>query len=178
MNRKRFLRRFVVTAASCCLVFALALLAPSIVAFIWHMSHSHEQELGDYQIAVPSSFIMQRMPTGIRLIRARAMLSPALYQFESIEISQTPGHVDVDKWKLSAMHAIAKTGDTSARGFNVNIGGNPSACIVREQNDPSVKTVALCRSSKDLRVEYFGNDASLRSIKDVLLTVQRKSSAS
>jgi hypothetical protein len=174
MDRKRLKRRVVFTTASCVVVLALAVLAPNIAAFGWHVIHSGKQQFGDYEIAVPSSFILQRTSTGIRLVRAKTTFSSTLYEFESVELNQAPGQVDIEKWRAGALQTLSNAGDKNAKGFDINIGGSPSACIEREQDDPSVRTIVLCKSTSNLTTQYFGNDGSLASMKDVLQTVQRR----
>ena len=161
-------------ACLCIIVLALIVWWPAIVALGWHAGHSSIQQVGDYNIRVPNDFISQQTPGGIRLLRAKLVVSSRVYEFESVEVKQDPGVFEVRKWEVLTLKKLSDGGDTTFKSFNAVIGASPSVCITREQDDPAVRMVALCKSVSNLTLEYFGNDRKGAVLREVIGRVYRR----
>jgi hypothetical protein len=147
-----------------CLVVLLAVFAPAIVTFGWHLSHSAEQDYAGYRITVPQGYIVVRSSNELRLIRARTVFSTDFYQISGAFLDQTGQHVDLARWES----AVAKGASPSAalQTFSANIGGTALGCY-QSAASPGKWHVG-CVSEDGLNLGYAGDLTTIRELRAIL----------
>jgi len=169
------LRRCIRTIIFSFLIGALvAVSAPHIIATCWHLSHRKVQQYGDYEISVPSGFVMLHKANRIQLYRAHTVVSLALYRLELIDLEAKPGVVDVNGWSAAATRDMSAQQYKSVTNFAFDIPGGVAACVQRSLDSASVPLTVLCRTSNGLVVQYFGDAEGGLRLRDILQGIRKR----
>jgi hypothetical protein len=152
-----------VYAVYICIVIAIAVLAPAIVTFGWHLAHSAEQDYAGYRITIPQGYIVVRSSNQLRLIRARTVFSTAFYQISGAFLDQTGQHVDLARWQSE----VAKGSPPSAalQTFSANMGGTALGCYQSAASDG--KWHVGCVSQDGLNLGYSGDLDTIRELRAI-----------
>jgi hypothetical protein len=150
----------------CLVVILLALAAPGLVAFGWHVVHRQPQRYERYSIVVPGPFIAWRTSGGVRLVRLKIIASSDIYLAESILFKHDYSHATVEAWKERG--PLEAKNVKGAKYFSTNVGDNQSPCIELDGANPDNPAAAFCKLQDDVIVEYQGEQQDIGYFRDVL----------
>jgi hypothetical protein len=150
--------------AYACAAAALAALAPAILTFGWHLTHSAEQDYAGYRITVPPGFIVLRTSKELRLIRARTVFSTDIYEISGAFLDQTGQHVDVVRWESAVVKGSAPS--AALQTFNAAIGGTALGCYQSPASQG--KWHVGCVSEDGLNLGYAGDLDTIRELRAIL----------
>jgi len=160
-------RRCTLLLALCVCILAASIFWPAIGTFGWHVAHKAKRDYAGYQIAVPPEFIARQSPVELKLIRARTVFSPDLFQISMVTFGRVGSEIDLMRFESVVAKESEHAGSTSPYIFRTAIGETPLAC--RQKKLPESKNWnVLCLSAVGLSVSYVGDFDGIRDFHAIL----------